>query len=170
MEEQAVTPIRKFQVCTSPIGVEPEVWELTEDAHRYDAEAFAAVVNELETFSLGQGVKDLGGVTLTLAIWILASRNGPDAAKRIHLLEQQGGEFVFSPRIYGASDDDEEGKANKKVRKGPPLDWLHMTYRGLRFRVADFITPEWRAEILQRLELHRAYTSQNRTIVSSTSI
>lgn len=169
-ETKATAPIRKFQICTSAEGVEPEVWELTLDAHRYDAAAFMVVVNELDSFSVGHGTKDVGGVSLTLAIWILASRHGPDAAKRIHLLEQLGAEFNFSPRIYGGTDEDDEGEKKKKVRKGPPLDWLYMTYKGLRFRVADFITSEWRDEILQRLELHREYASQSRTTVTSTSI
>lgn len=170
--QELVVP-RRFQVRVSPEGDVPEVWELTEEAHRYDPGQLAQVLETLDRFSISQGNGTPGGVALVLAIWVLSSRNGPDPAKRMHLLECAGAEFEFAPRIYGMSDDDYETdpkKPKKVARKGPPLDWLHLTYRGLRFRCADFIEPVWREEMLQRLALHREYASRERTTVSDTAI
>lgn len=167
------TPVRKLQVLKSEPGVEPEVWELAPEAHDYNLENYSKLLTALEAFLAGERT-DVVEISLLLHIWVLAPKNGPDAAKRLHLLEGLGAEFKLVQRYEKPKDDEEEdedtsksGKAKpeKKVKKPKEIRYqLDMHLNGHILKAADLVPTAWWDEIQQRLALHREYAKQAETL------
>lgn len=170
------TPVRKLQVLKSEPGVEPEVWELAPEAHEYNLENYTKFLTALEEFLEGKRTDEVE-ISLLLHIWVLAPKNGPDAAKRLHLLEGLGAEFKLIQRYERPKEDEEEevedadktGKAKAKPEKKPKKEkeiryQLDMHLNGRVLKAADLVPQPWWDEIQQRLALHREYAKQSETL------
>jgi hypothetical protein len=146
------TPVRKLQVLKSEPGVEPEVWELAPEAHEYNLENYTKFLKALEEFLEGKR-NDEVEISLLLHIWVLAPKNGPDPAKRLHLLEDLGAEFKLIQRYERPNEDEEESeedkkKAEKKAKKEKEIRYqLDMHLNGRILKAADLVPTLWWDEI-----------------------
>lgn len=155
-------PIKPFQSLI--VGDDGEdKWVLTPEAHEFSIPAWWQLSEQLDQYKAMTGTLDRPAMALAISLFVLSDKNGPDAAKRLHLLQNYGATFQWLDR--GLSEEEHEKAeakvakaqaAGKEVKEKEPAKYLdlHASIAGTTFLVAGRATREWKAEIEERLALH----------------
>lgn len=112
---------------------------LTPLAHEINIPALWELTSQIDQFKEMTIPHDR--LALSLSLFILSNRNGPDVAKRMHALELNGCEFQWTDRPL--------------TEKGVPESDLHIKCGGSQFLVGARGTKTWQAGVEFRLGLHR---------------
>jgi hypothetical protein len=153
-------PVEPNLVINTPVDIPPALatqhegqpLRLTDLAHEYNLEAYERLIKKSEGYKAM--TVDHSSMSLELALFVLAGRNGADHAKRMHLLELVGGTWSWV----------NTGREESKAKDGSDKEQdLYLAWLGTTFLVGARATLTWKAGIEFRLALHRSEHEESKT-------
>lgn len=125
---------------------------LTDLAHEYNLDAYQRLMTKSEGYKAM--TVDHSSMALELALFVLAGRNGPDHAKRMHLIEVAGGTWSW------VNTGREESKAKDGTDKEQDM---YLAWLGTTFLVGARTSLTWKASVEFLLSLHRQEHEESKT-------